>query len=141
MIGSILASDTIVNKCLKFIESSFSVKFTRKSYDNEKLKVFYKLSWLTGQPISVALVIMRKDYWHITHALTNENLRGVGYGTKLIENVLKQAKRAKINYVSCNIRTDNFTSQSFFQSLGFQKSTSPKTKPDFIYYSKDVRTR
>jgi ribosomal protein S18 acetylase RimI-like enzyme len=141
LIGSILASDTIVNKCLKFIESSFSVKFTRKSYDNEKLKVFYKLSWLTGQPISVALVIMRKDYWHITHALTNENLRGVGYGTKLIENVLKQAKRAKINYVSCNIRTDNFTSQSFFQSLGFQKSTSPKTKPDFIYYSKDVRTR
>jgi len=141
LIGSTLASDTIVNKCLKFIESSFSVKFTRKSYDNEKLKVFYKLSWLTGQPIAVALVIMRKDYWHITHALTHENLRGEGYGTKLIKNVLKQAKRAKINYVSCNIRTDNFTSQSFFQSLGFQKSTSPKTKPDFIYYSKDVRTR
>lgn len=141
MIGSTLASDTIVNKCLKFIESSFSVKFTRKSYDNEKLKVFYKLSWLTGQPIAVALVIMRKDYWHITHALTHENLRGEGYGTKLIKNVLKQAKRAKINYVSCNIRTDNFTSQSFFKSLGFQESTSPKTKPDFIYYSKDVRTR
>lgn len=134
MISSIVASDTIVNRCLRFIESNFPIKFTRKSYDNEKLKLFFKVSWLTGQPISVALVIMRKDYWHITHIVTNEKLRNEGYGRKLVKTVLKQAKRAKIDYVSCNVRTDNFASQLFFQSLGFEETIAPKTKPDFIYY-------
>ena len=134
MISSIVASDTIVNKCLRFIESNFPIKFTRKSYDNEKLKLFFKLSWLTGQPISVALVIMRKGYWHITHIVTHEKLRNEGYGRKLVKKVLKHAKRAKIDYVSCNIRTDNFASQSFFKSLGFEETVPPKAKPDFIYY-------
>jgi ribosomal protein S18 acetylase RimI-like enzyme len=134
MISSIVASDTIVNRCLRFIESNFPIKFTRKSYDNEKLKLFFKISWLTGQPISVALVIMRKDYWHITHIVTHEKLRNEGYGRKLVKKVLKHAKRAKVDYVSCNIRTDNFASQLFFQSLGFEKTIAPKAKPDFIYY-------
>ena len=134
MISSIVASDTIVNRCLRFIESNFPIKFTRKSYDNEKLKLFFKVSWLTGQPISVALVIMRKDYWHITHIVTHEKLRNEGYGRKLVKKVLKHAKRAKTDYVSCNIRTDNFASQLFFQSLGFEETIAPKAKTDFIYY-------
>lgn len=134
MISSIVASDTIVNRCLKFVESNFPIKFTRKSYDNEKLKLFFKLSWLTGQPISVALVIMRKDYWHITHIVTHEKLRYEGYGRKLLKKVLKHAKRAKVSYISCNIRQGNEASKKFFESFNFVQGPQAKDKPGFNYY-------
>jgi ribosomal protein S18 acetylase RimI-like enzyme len=134
MISSIISSDTIVNKCLKFIESYFPIKFTRKSYDNEKLKLFFKLSWISGQPISVALVVMRKDYWHITHIVTREGFRFEGYGRKLLKRILREAKRNKVSYISCNIREGNEASVKFFESFRFGRSTPYKLKPGFNYY-------
>lgn len=143
MYSSLITKQGLVNKCLTFVESRFPIKFTRKTYDNQNLKLFFKVSWFTAEPLSVALVIMRKKYWHITHIVTHENFREEGYGTKLLKMVTKEAKKAKIEYISCNIRTDNFVSQAFFISNGFIEQVAPKdkSKPDFVYYRKDLIKR
>lgn len=141
MFGSTIPGKTVIPVCFKFIEERLSVKFTRKSYDNSKLKLYYKVSWMTGEPLSVALVIMRKNYWHITHVVTHENFRFEGYAKKLIKKVLREAKKAKVDYVSCNIRQSNVESQAFFTKLGFtqaENKSKVEKKENFLFFKRDI---
>lgn len=142
MIGTVITSESVVSVCLKFIEDHFPIKFTRKSYDNEKLKVYYKVSWFNGQPICVALVMMRKNYWHITHIATKENFRAEGHAKKLVKKITRQAKKAKVEYISCNIRNNNLTSIIFFRNQGFVESENPsktEKKENFLFFKKDLK--
>ena len=141
MFGNIIPGKTVVSTCFKFVEENFNVRFTRKSYDNSKLKIYYKVSWMSGQPISVALVIMRKEYWHITHIVTDDRFRFDGYAKRLVKNILKEAKKDKIKYVSCNIRETNESSQTFFTKLGFveaENKSKIEKKENFLFFKKEL---
>lgn len=142
MYGSESIKASIVNSCLNLIEKYFTIRFSRKTYQNDKLELFYKVSWFNTQPISVALVVKRKNYWHITHVVTEENFRSEGYGYKLIKKIIKKAKRADVNYVSCNIKCENEASKRLFTKSGFVYIENPEkvqVKPGFMFYKYNLK--
>jgi ribosomal protein S18 acetylase RimI-like enzyme len=140
MFSSIIARENLASRCFLFIEKYFKVKFTRKSYDNENLRLFFKFHWITGDPISVALVIMREKYWHITHIATHENFRDRNHASRLIKKIIKRGKKAEVDYISCNIRETNIVSRVFFERFGFSEvpldrlPKSAKIKEGFHFY-------
>jgi len=130
---------SLLTRCLDLIEDNFSIKFTRKTYQNKHLEVFFKLHWLKGTVMSTALVIKRDNYWHITHIVTQECYQGSGYAKKLLNKIIKQAKKSKISYVSCNVKEEDFKSQNLFRSCNFSYKTDlpkgAKVKEGFKFYS------
>jgi len=142
MLNSICVGDSLIPSCFGFLEKYFTIRFTRRSYENKKLKLFYKLHWLTGEPLSVALVIMRQDYWHITHIATLEGYRDRGYARKLVNKITRNAKRKNAKYVSSNVRETNLVSRVFFEAMNFtlydSLPTNLKKKPGFYFYAKQL---
>lgn len=142
MYGHDKPKTSLVNTCFNFLENYFTIKFSRKTYQNERLELFYKISWFNGRPLCVALVIQRKEYWHITHIATHENFRENGYALKLIKKIIKTAKKSNIDYVSCNVRCEDECSKNLFIKSGFEYIENPEkvqVKPGFMFYKYNLK--
>lgn len=123
-------------KLLSFIEKYFTVRFSRKTFYSNSIILYYKNKFLSSKVACVAMVAKKKDYWHITHIATDENLRKKGYGKKVLKRIIKDYLKSEAKELTCNIRFLNTSSQILFEQMGFKKiEVDPKeVKPGFERY-------
>jgi len=61
-------------------------------------------------------------YGYITNVVIDEKHRGLGIGEMLINEGVKQLKKAGIEVIRINIRDDNPEIKKFYEKLGFKKA-------------------
>jgi len=62
----------------------------------------------------------------IDSVLTNEEYRRQGYGTKLMAEAIKLAKKMKVDSVELNVNKNNVAAKKLYEKIGFEK-----TKKDY----------
>jgi len=68
----------------------------------------------------------KADVMIIDSVLTNEEYRRQGYGTKLMAEAIKLAKKMKVDSVELNVNKNNVAAKKLYEKIGFEK-----TKKDY----------
>ncbi|WP_051350593.1 MULTISPECIES: ribosomal protein S18-alanine N-acetyltransferase [Caloramator] len=101
---------------------SFKTPWSKEAFQTELTRnscAVYKVLKYKGKVIGYAGMWCMIDEGHITNIAVHPEFRGAGFGEKLVDVLIDEAKRRNINAMTLEVRVSNLPAINLYKKKGF----------------------
>jgi [ribosomal protein S18]-alanine N-acetyltransferase len=117
-----------LDEVLRIERESFPIPWKREFFESELVEPYRYARVLTGGP-GVApriggylFAVSLYEEFHINKIATDERLRRLGYGKRLLEDALARARTVGATAVTLEVRVSNFAALQFYAAQRFREA-------------------
>jgi len=124
----ITARDEHLDEIARIEQESFLVPWKREFFQSELSESYRYSRVLASQDGSIPHVggylfaVSLYEEFHINKIATDETLRGLGWGTRLLEDALGRARTIGATAVTLEVRFSNSPARQFYANHGFREA-------------------
>ncbi len=111
-------------------------RFIQTRLDNNESVIFVALSTIKSEPVGFTQLYPKYSSvrtvrnWILNDLYVHQEYRKQGIGEKLIKKAMDFAKETDAKFVELSTAVDNYTAQSVYEQIGFEKQS-----PDTEFYT------
>lgn len=101
---------------------AFTVPWSRESFEMEITRnrcAYYIVALMKEKVVGYGGMWLVVDEAHITNIAVHKDYRGMGVGKKIVESLIEEAKRRKLDAMTLEVRQSNYVARHLYEKYGF----------------------